>query len=52
MFEAMVAAKPGLVLDRVIGPMRYLKSEAELALTEQAEVKRVMAPRILARAST
>ncbi len=32
----MTVVKPRLVLDSVIGPMRYLKSEAELALTEQA----------------
>ena len=35
-FEAMSVVKPRLELDSVIGPMRYLKSEAELALTEQA----------------
>jgi Xaa-Pro aminopeptidase len=36
MFEAMTAVKPHLSLDSVVGPMRYLKNAAELALIEQA----------------
>ncbi len=36
MFERMRTVKPQLAIDRLIGPMRYLKDRAELALIELA----------------